>query len=209
MYNSENRIKILTSAESLFRKYGTRSISMDDLAHELNMSKKTIYESFADKNEIVYQVIAAFKKQLEGLVEAIIDKPANPVHQLVRIFICLTSIVRETNPSLIYDLQKYHENVWLILQGFRDDFLVSKVKAVLLDGIRKQYFSPTLDVNFYATFFLAAVQLSGNEKLFPPAKYSQQALTINLLDCLLVGIGTKKGSRAYEKHKLNALQSLD
>ncbi len=49
MYNSEKREKILTCAENLFRKYGTRSISMDDMAHHLSMSKKTIYESFADK----------------------------------------------------------------------------------------------------------------------------------------------------------------
>jgi AcrR family transcriptional regulator len=67
MYNSENREKILTCAENLFRKYGTRSISMDDIAHHLNMSKKTIYESFADKDEIVYQIITASSKKTGGI----------------------------------------------------------------------------------------------------------------------------------------------
>lgn len=209
MYNSENREKILTCAESLFRKYGTRSISMDDMAHHLSMSKKTIYESFADKDEIVCQIITAFRKKLEGLIEAIFDKPANPVKRLIKMFICITSMIKETNPSLIHDLQKYHVNEWQILQEFRDDFLANKIKGIVTEGIRKQYFNPTLNVNIYVTFFLEVVRLTGNEKLFPQAKYSQQAVTINLLDCLINGIATEKGRRVCKNLKLNTLQNLD
>ena len=209
MYNSENREKILTCAESLFRKYGTRSISMDDIAHHLNMSKKTIYESFEDKNEIVYQIITVLRKRLEGLVEATFDKPANPVERLIKIFICIISMMRETSPSLIHDLQKYHENGWQILQEFRDDFLASKIKDIVIAGISKHYFNSTLDVNFYVIFFLEVVRLSGNEKLLPRAKYSEQALAINLIDCLVSGIATEKGRRVSKNLKLNNLQNLD
>jgi AcrR family transcriptional regulator len=209
MYNSENKEKILTCAENLFRRYGTRSISMDDMAHHLNMSKKTIYESFEDKNEIVYQIIIALRKKLERLVEAISDRPANPVERLIKIFICISSMIRETSPSLIYDLQKYHENVWQILQEFRDEFLASKIKDIVIDGVRKHYLNPTLNVDFYVIFFLEVVKLSGNEKLFPPAKYSEQAAAINFIDCLVNGIATEKGRRVSKNLKLNTLQNLD
>ncbi|MEP2671079.1 MAG: TetR/AcrR family transcriptional regulator [Cyclobacteriaceae bacterium] len=209
MYNSENREKILTCAENLFRKYGTRSISMDDIAHHLNMSKKTIYESFADKNEIVYQIMTVLRKRLEGLVDAIFDKPANPVERLIKIFIFITSMMREISPSLIYDLQKYHENGWKILLEFRDDFLASKIKDVVIAGIRKHYLNSTLDVNFYVIFFLEVARLSANEKLLPRAKYSEQALTIYLIDCLISGIATEKGRRVCKNLKLNNLQNLD
>lgn len=207
MYNSENRDKILTCAENLFRKYGIRSISMDDIAHHLNMSKKTIYESFADKNEIVYQIITVLRKRLEELVEATFDKPANPVERLIRLFICITSMIRETSPTLIYDLQKYHENAWQILQDFRDDFLASKVKDIVTDGISKHYLNPTLDVSFYVTLFLQLVQLSGNEKLFPRAKYSEHSVAINLIDCLVSGIATEKGRRVSKNLKSNTVHS--
>lgn len=209
MYNSENREKILTCAENLFRKYGTRSISMDDIAHHLSMSKKTIYESFADKDEIVNQIISAFRKKLEGLIEVIFDKPANPVERLIKIFICITSMIKETNPSLIYDLQKYHENEWQILQEFRDDFLANKIKGIVTEGIRKQYLNSTLDVNVYVVLFLEVVQLPGNEKHFPHTKYSKQAVAINLIDCLVNGIVTEKGRRVFKNLKLNTLQNLD
>lgn len=207
MYNSENKDKILSCAENLFRKYGIRSISMDDMAHHLSMSKKTIYESFADKNEIVYQIITVFRKKMEGLVEAISDKPANPIERLIRLFICITSMIRETSPTLIHDLQKYHENAWQILQDFRDDFLASKVKDIVTDGISKHYLNPTLDVNFYVTLFLQLVQLSGNEKLFPRAKYSEHAVAINLIDCLVSGIATEKGRRVSKNLKSNTVHS--
>ncbi len=209
MYNSENREKIVMCAENLFRKYGTRSISMDDIAHHLNMSKKTIYQSFTDKNEIVYQIITVLRKRLEGLVETIFDKPANPIERLMKMFICITSMMRETSPSLIYDLQKYHENGWQILQEFRDDFLASKIKEIVISGIRKHYLNSKLDVNFYVVFFLEVVRLAGNEKLFPRAKYSEQALAINLIDCLISGIATEKGRRVSKYLKLNNLQNLD
>jgi TetR/AcrR family transcriptional regulator, cholesterol catabolism regulator len=209
MYNSENREKILTCAENLFRKYGTRSISMDDIAHHLSMSKKTIYESFADKDEMVYQIITAFRKKLEGLIEVIFDRPANPIERLIKMFTCITSMINETNPSLIYDLQKYHANEWHILQEFRDDFLANKIKDIITEGIRKQYFNSTLDVNVYVILFLEVVQLPGNEKLFPLAKYSKQAVVINLIDCLVNGIATEKGRSVCRNLKLNTLQSLD
>lgn len=209
MYNSENREKIVMCAENLFRKYGTRSISMDDIAHHLNMSKKTIYQSFTDKNEIVYQIITVLRKRLEGLVETIFDKPANPIERLMKMFICITSMMRETSPSLIYDLQKYHGNIWQILHEFRDDFLASKIKEIVISGIRKHYLNSKLDVNFYVVFFLEVVRLAGNEKLFPRAKYSEQALAINLIDCLISGIATEKGRRVSKYLKLNNLQNLD
>jgi hypothetical protein len=99
---------------------------------------------------------------------------------------------------LIHDLQKYHENEWQILQEFKDDFLNNKIKIIVADGVRNQYFNPTLDVNIYVTFFLEVVQLSGNEKLFPQAKYAQQVVTINLMGCLINGIATEKGRRVFK-----------
>ena len=181
---------------------------MDDIAHHLNMSKKTIYESFANKNEIVYQSITVLRKRLEGLVEATFDKPANPVERLIKIFICITSMTRETSPSLIYDLQKYHEDGWQILQEFRDDFLTGKIKDIVMAGIKKHYFNSTLDVNFYVIFFLEVVRLSNNEKLLPRAKYSEQAVAINLIDCLVSGRATQKGRSVIRNLKLNNLQNL-
>ena len=118
-------------------------------------------------------------------------------------------MIRETNTSLIYDLQKYHENEWQILQEFRDDFLASKIKDIVTEGIRKQYLNSTLDVNFYVLLFIEVVKLSGNEKLFPQAKYSKQEVAINLIDCLVNGIASEKGRRVSKNLKLNTLQNLD
>lgn len=210
MNNSENREKILSCAENLFQNTGTRSISMDDIAHHLNMSKKTIYESFANKNEIVYQIITVLRKRLEGLVEATFDKPANPVERLIKIFICITSMTRETSPSLIYDLQKYHENGWQILQEFRDNFLASKIKTSCNGWNQETLPQRNTRCEFLCHFFyFQVVRLAGNEKLFPRAKYSEQALAINLIDCLVSGIATEKGRRVSKNLKLNNLQNLD
>ncbi|QLH33756.1 MAG: hypothetical protein HWD62_16285 [Cyclobacteriaceae bacterium] len=87
--------------------------------------------------------------------------------------------------------------------------MANKIKAIVTEGIRKQYLNSTLDVNVYVVLFLEVVQLPGNEKHFPHTKYSRQSVTINLIDCLVNGIATEKGRRVLKNLKFNTLQNLD
>ncbi|MBX2900303.1 MAG: TetR/AcrR family transcriptional regulator [Cyclobacteriaceae bacterium] len=191
--------KILFSAEKLFRKYGTRSISMDDIAHHLGMSKKTIYESFADKSEIVDHIVKLIRKELEHLINNAIEEPANPVQKLTKSFFCISSMIKDTNPSLLYDLQKHHESAWRTLLQFKEEFLIHKITDTLKEGIEKRYFKTEINTNVYAIYFLEVMSFTNNEKLFPKSVYSEELVSNNIVDFLLSGIVTEKGKKAYEK----------
>src|SRR6188508_129397 len=104
--------KIIRGAENLFTKYGVRSISMDDIARHLTVSKKTLYQHFADKEDLVTTAselhIGESKKQYEVLTTT----AANAIDELAKISVCLRKDMTEMNPALLFDLQKYHPKAW-------------------------------------------------------------------------------------------------
>src|SRR5687768_17399717 len=104
--------KILKGAEDLFTKYGVRSISMDDIARHLSVSKKTLYQHFADKEDIVTMTCKAHLERNNKEFDQVRDNAKNAIEELANLSICLKRNMQDMNPSLLFDLQKYHPRAW-------------------------------------------------------------------------------------------------
>lgn len=101
MEGSNTRDKILKGAEGLFTKYGVRSISMDDIARHLSVSKKTLYQHFTDKEDIVTLVFESVLSESRKEFEAIRQTAENAIDELAKLSVCLKKSVDEINPSNI------------------------------------------------------------------------------------------------------------
>src|SRR5688500_9858131 len=112
MEESDTKDKILKGAEELFTKYGVRSISMDDIARHLSVSKKTLYLHFADKEDIVTMTCKAHLEKHAEEFKKIKDTARNAIDELAKISVCLKRNMQDMNPSLLFDLQKYHPRAW-------------------------------------------------------------------------------------------------
>src|SRR5829696_9202746 len=107
----EVKERILVKAHELFNRYGIRSVSMDDIAAQLGMSKKTLYQYYADKEELVSGVFIAI---IEGnKTRCLSDKKLadNAVHEVFLAFDMVQEMFSKMNPVVIFDLQKYHPSV--------------------------------------------------------------------------------------------------
>src|SRR5579859_7310597 len=100
--------KILNSAAGLFTKYGIRSISMDDIARHLSVSKKTLYQHFADKDELVTIAMQTHMEEQKKVFDGIAGQAENSIDELYQIAGCLRKHSEENNPSLLFDIQKFH-----------------------------------------------------------------------------------------------------
>ena len=100
--------KIQKGAEELFMRYGVRSISMDDIARHLTVSKKTLYQHFADKEDIVTVTCKAHLDRNAEEFQVIRKTAKNAIEELVQLSVCLKRNMQDMNPSLLFDLQKYH-----------------------------------------------------------------------------------------------------
>src|SRR5882762_6822999 len=112
MEEIETKEKILKGAEDLFVKYGIRSISMDDIARHLSVSKKTLYQHFVDKDELVTMAIQSRLEEQKKIYDEITNESENSIDELHRIGYCIRKHNQESSPSLFFDIQKFHPKAW-------------------------------------------------------------------------------------------------
>src|SRR5580765_1089282 len=112
MEEIDTKEKILQGAEDLFVKYGIRSISMDDIAKHLSVSKKTLYQHFVDKDELVTMVTQTHMESNKKLYESVREQSENSIDELHKIGQMVRRHLEDQNPSLLFDIQKFHPKAW-------------------------------------------------------------------------------------------------
>src|ERR1700712_513509 len=117
--------RIIQGGEDLFLKAGIKSVTMDDIAKHLGMSKKTIYQFFKDKNDLVIALVTKKLKEDEERMEAIISKSNNVIEEMINMMKCSEDIFSRITPIVIHDMQKYHPEAWAQFQKFKAEVIVS------------------------------------------------------------------------------------
>ncbi|MTI39952.1 TetR/AcrR family transcriptional regulator [Fulvivirga lutimaris] len=192
--------KIITGAGELFKKYGIRSVSMDDIARHLSISKKTIYQYYKDKDEIVS---LSLKKHLEyekQEYDQIFNNTSNAIEELVKVSKCMRQDFKDMKPSLIFDMQKYHPNAWKVWLSFKNEYIKNQVMENLKRGMAEGYFREDLNPDILARLRVELVQLAFDEDVFPADQYNLRDLQLQFFNHFVHGIVTEKGRKLYQKH---------
>src|SRR5687767_447362 len=108
----ETKDRILLKAHELFNRYGVRSVSMDDIAAGLGMSKKTLYQYYADKEELVSVVFMGIIEQNKNSCISERKSADNDIHEIFLAFDMMQEMFDKMNPVVIFDLKKYHPLVY-------------------------------------------------------------------------------------------------
>src|ERR1700754_4011504 len=133
--------RIILGGEELFLKAGIKSVTMDDIAKHLGMSKKTIYQFFKDKNELVVALVNKKLKEDEDQMSAIMNQSSNVIEEMINMMKCSEEIFSRINPIVIHDLQKYHPDAWKQFQNFKSGVLINTLEQLLSKGIKQGYIS--------------------------------------------------------------------
>lgn len=193
--------KILKGSEELFMKYGVRSISMDDIARHLSVSKKTLYQHFVDKDELVTMMSKAFLEKDKRQYEAITAISKNAVDELSKISILLKQDMEELNPSLLFDLQKFHPKAWNLWQEFKEKFIQESMVRNLKQGIEEGYFRPEINPDIIAVARLVMIESSFNDQVFPKDRFNFVEVNWQIFDFFVHGMCTEKGKKLYQKYR--------
>ena len=103
----ETKNRIVEKAEALYMRFGIRSVSMENMAEELGMSKKTLYQYFADKDELVEEVVKRHTFTIREECEQIAKEAKDAVHEIFLIMQRVMEDFRNMNPMVLFDLQKF------------------------------------------------------------------------------------------------------
>ncbi|MDB5158259.1 MAG: Transcriptional regulator, TetR family [Mucilaginibacter sp.] len=193
--------RIIQGGEDLFLTAGIKSVTMDDIAKHLGMSKKTIYQFFKDKNELVIALVKKKLQEDEDQMCAIIDKAGNVIEEMINMMKCSEEIFSRINPIVIHDLQKYHPDAWTQFQNFKADVIVHTLEELLTKGIQQGYIRPDIDVKIMARMRVTQVEMGFNANIFPIAEFSTWKVQYQMLEHFNFGICTLKGYKLLNEYK--------
>ncbi len=198
---TEIKNRILKAAYELFKKFGFRSISMDDIARQLGMSKKTLYQSFADKDEIVTLAMEEYIAHQEEELKELRAHTTDAIDFLVRMNETLTRNIKDTNTALVHELKKYHAHAWSLIEKFRNEFLFTIIVDDLQSGIREGNFRSDFNPHVIAKVRLEETSLALDDNVFPKDEFNFGEVSLALLDHFMHGITTDKGKKIYNQYK--------
>lgn len=194
----ELRDHILATATQLFSSYGIRSITMDDLSKELSVSKKTIYQHFKDKEEIVYLTTRIALENEQERLDLIQESAKNSIDELIQITQFIQEHFSKINSSVLYDIKKFYHSAWQLYLKFKHENFSDVLKANLKRGIAEGFFREDMDINVLAIFQLEMIQLTFDPKIFPKTEFDFKDLQTQIFNHFIHGILTQKGLEAFQ-----------
>lgn len=198
----EIKDRILDKAEELFFRFGIRSVTMDEIARELGISKKTIYLHFADKDAIILEITSRFLDKDLQKAKKIYQQSENPIEELIQAAQLGKDLLNKINPVLLFDLQKYHPKAWKIYLEHKKTFIQLVIRN-LNEGQTMGLYRTDINPEIMAICRVESVEIAFNQELFPAQKFSVSDVQITLLVHFLRGVITPKGLEIYEKYSEN------
>jgi TetR/AcrR family transcriptional regulator, cholesterol catabolism regulator len=204
----EQKDRIQQKAHDLFMQFGLRSVSMDDIAAALGMSKKTIYQFFSDKDDLVDVVVDEELKQTQQDCMFCKSKSANAVEELFLTMQQIHDQLQNMNPMVLYDMQKFHPAAYEKFRKHKNEFLFKMIRNNIERGVKEELYRPEINIDVICKFRLEAMMIPFNIAVFPPGKYNLADVTQETMEHFLYGLTTLKGYKLILKYKQQRLKHL-
>lgn len=199
---------IIQESDKLFCQYGFKSVTMDDIAKHLGMSKKTIYQHFKDKDELV-NILIKDKLSVQDCNMGLSAKNAREaVEEIFFAIDNMHELLTGMNPKLFYDLQKYHPKAWLYFKNFREKKLGKVISENLERGVKEGFYRKEIKIDILTQMRLAQVDIIFNQHdHYTTNKYTIAQVMIELTEHFLQGICNQKGIEQINQYKQKSTQA--
>lgn len=184
---------ILQKANEMYMTLGYKSVTMDDIAAELGISKKTIYQHYANKNELVEaSTLYLFEKISKG-VDQICELGQNSIEEIFTIRTFLMKNLNNESTSPFYQLQKFFPKTFACLRARQFEKMHGCMIENLHKGIRDGLYRPDIDIDFISRIYFTGLTGTKDPDIFPTDTYEVNAVTKQFLEYHLRAIVTQKG----------------
>ena len=190
--------KILHKAIDLFLTYGVKSVTMDDIAKELAISKKTIYTFFATKTKLVEATTSFLFDKINSEIISICAAGKNPVKELFLIKSLVLEHLKNEETSPQYQLQKYYPELFDSLKQKQFNTVNDCISKNLQKGMDDGYYRKDLDLNSITRFYFIGIMGLKNIELFPVDSFNMPYLMKTYLEYHIRAIATEKGLKTLQ-----------
>jgi DNA-binding XRE family transcriptional regulator len=193
-YSMNDELKnILQKVRDLYMKYGIKSITMDDVARELGISKKTLYQYVTDKDDLVGKFIDNEILTRQAEICKCFGFGYNAIEELFEISIFMNKMMKDQNPATEYDLKKYYPLHYQKTVKARREGIYEYILINLKKGIKEGLYREEMNTEIIAKLYLLRVEDSHIIELFTKEEFASLKLFVEILTYHVRGIATEKG----------------
>ncbi|MEI6047685.1 MAG: TetR/AcrR family transcriptional regulator [Bacteroidota bacterium] len=195
----DNRNRIIEGAAELFRTYGIKSVTMDSLANHLGMSKRTIYEVFSDKDELLIGVLKWMTEMQKKLVNRVLNDSENAIVAIFKLLEISMNHFQEMSPAFQADIKKYHHEVLMNKADKCEMPDYSNNIQLIERGIKEELFREEINPDLANRCLYSMVRSIMDQDLYPFDQFSRREVVKNTFISYLRGISAVEGVELINK----------
>lgn len=172
------------------------------------MSKKTLYQYFADKDELVEAVVDSHINVVQGDCINCRKEAKDAIHE---IFLTMEHIMAEfnnMNPMLLYDLEKFHFKAYQRFKEYKDKFLLQIIRNNIEWGSKEELYRADLNIDVLSKYRIESIMIPFNVAVFPPGKYNLAVTSQIIIENFIYGLSTIKGHKLIQKYNEQRQKNL-
>jgi AcrR family transcriptional regulator len=198
--------KILTSSAELFSQYGFKTITMDDIARRAGISKKTLYQHFANKQEVVNESVMWYKDHMTENCQMQIKDAVDAIDAMVQMIAFMDETHKRINPMAIFEMQRFFPEAY---NTFREQLSIRDVAMIrenIEQGIKEGIYREGLNADLLARYRVETSLLILQPNLLVNDRSDLMSVALEVAEHFLYGIMNAKGEKLYQKYKTKYLK---
>lgn len=198
----EKRLEIIERAGAVYMRLGIKSVTMDDLARELGISKKTIYKYFDDKSDLVLSIVEMKKDMDQALCMNAVNHAGNAIDDLIQISKLIAEHFGNINPSVFIDLKKYHPDAWQKMEEHRKGFVLKMIVGNIKKGMEENIYRESLNPEIIGRLYVSSIDTIFDPEIFPWPQFTFQAVYTEQIRFHIHGLVNENGLK-YLQQKIS------
>lgn len=188
-----NRQRIIEEAALLFRTYGIRTVTMDMLASQMGISKRTIYEAFKDKDELLSGVLKWMTIKQREAMNKIFSETENVIEAIFKMIDMMIEHFQNMSPAFQLDMKRYHNEILKKLSEKDELPYYRNHIEIIKRGIDEGVFRDDFDVEIMNKCLFEVERMSNDKSVFPPDDFMNKDVMRIFYINFIRGISTQKG----------------
>jgi AcrR family transcriptional regulator len=190
--------QLIEGAMYIFMRFGIKSVNMDDVARQLSVSKKTLYQYFSDKEDLLSRVVDCHCSREDESITAIHSKKLPAIEEMFEIMHWVIGILNKIHPSVQYDMEKYHPALAVKMKASRGRVVHASMLSNLKRGMKEGTYRKDLDAEIITRIYLARIDAFLDPEIFPFDQYKPVNVYKELFRYHIHGIASAKGIEQLE-----------
>ena len=193
------KTKILEKAEAMFNQFGFSKVTMEEIASEMKISKKTLYKHFDNKEHIIKEMVRLNKCEVDMFIENLMkDKQTPFIKKLSRFMNFIATISKKIEGTMVRDLMRKHPEIWKDIDDFRREHAYKNLSDLIKEGIENGVFRNDINTHLIVLAYISSVHSLINPETLANLPISADEAFIQIMKLMFEGIFTNEGRKKYK-----------